>query len=507
MNPAVLTPVDSPREFLDHEIFFSTTDRKGTILSGNEVFMRISGYAGADLIGRPHNVIRHPDMPRAVFRLVWDYLRRGRAVAGYVKNMAADGKYYWVVAMITPLRGGFLSVRFKPTSEIRAAVELLYREMRQIERDAEARGEAGGGMDLATDKMLAALRELGFADYDAFMAAMLHAELKSRDATIAARGASLLPGAVSEAATAHARRLQSIYRRCQETYRQLNRLYAELDEYGRLHRELHDGFTGVIKFVQEFRLLALNATVKSAQLGAAGRCIGVIAAYLGEVSQIISRNSGELDEHLKPLGAQLRSAVFNLAAARLQLEMIMLFSHELATVGSGEGVDARHVDDLQAAFDGTIAPAVRDLRQIETALRGFGSHPEEYRKLAVAIQVAQIGGAVEAARLRDDGSLAQTFADVREHSQVFKGKLERLAGVIAHFDLLASAAPAIVRQLSASIELTRGDLKEFLALVAADSAAGSRAAENCHPVVAPVRPSRSRENRRVNPEPAFLSNN
>src|SRR6185369_11343271 len=160
MTKIAPAPVDAAREFREHELFFSTTDRKGVILSGNEVFMRISGYAGPDLVGQPHNVIRHPDMPRAVFRLVWDCLKRGRAVAGYVKNLAADGRYYWVVAMITPMRDGYLSVRFKPTGEMRAVAESLYRAMRQIERDAAARGETGSrGMDLAAEKMLAALGE------------------------------------------------------------------------------------------------------------------------------------------------------------------------------------------------------------------------------------------------------------------------------------------------------------------------------------------------------------
>lgn len=479
MKKTAANPVDSPREFREHEMFFSTTDRKGVILSGNEVFIRISGYSAAEMVGQPHNIIRHPDMPRAVFRLVWDYLKRGQAVAGYVKNMAADGRYYWVVAMITPLRDGYLSVRFKPTDKLHALIGPLYREMVRIEREAAARGEPGNrGMDLAAEKLLATLRELGFDSYDAFMTALLHAELKSRDAMIARNRGQFLPAELGASSSAGAARLQAIYRQCQETYRLINRLYAELDQYAGLHQELDEGLANVADRVQEFRLLALNATVKSAQLGDLGRCIGVIAARLAELSSDITRTGGGLDERMRPLAVQVRSAILNLAAARLQLEMLMLFVHELATVASGGGVDSRNVADLQTAFDGTIRQAVEELRATETVLRGLGSLSEEFRKLTIIMQVAQISGAVEANRLKDDGSLAQTFQDVRGQAEHFKQKLGGIAEVIASFVRLAGAAPVIVRQITSSVDLSRKDMEEVLV-----QAAGSKGSVS--PPVAP----------------------
>ena len=84
-------PRDIARDFKVSEAFFSTTDTRGVIQAGNRVFSRISGYTEAELIGKPHNIIRHPDVPRAVFKLLWDTLEAGQPICAYVKNMAKDG--------------------------------------------------------------------------------------------------------------------------------------------------------------------------------------------------------------------------------------------------------------------------------------------------------------------------------------------------------------------------------------------------------------------------------
>ena len=140
------TPTHVERPFDVAELFFSTTNRKGIIQSGNDVFARVSGYTEAELLGQPHNVIRHPDMPRAVFRLLWDYLEAERPIAAYVKNMAKDGRYYWVLATAVPVTGGYLSVRLKPTSDLLPAVEALYAELLAAERAVGVEVLVGRGL-------------------------------------------------------------------------------------------------------------------------------------------------------------------------------------------------------------------------------------------------------------------------------------------------------------------------------------------------------------------------
>src|SRR4051812_39423368 len=106
MEPAPSPPGSTEQPFEVDELFFSATDRKGIITSGNSVFVRVSGYGRDELVGRAHNLVRHPDMPRAVFQVLWDYLEAGRPIAAYVKNLAKNGNPYWVVATVARPRRG-----------------------------------------------------------------------------------------------------------------------------------------------------------------------------------------------------------------------------------------------------------------------------------------------------------------------------------------------------------------------------------------------------------------
>ena len=84
-------PIESP--FAINEVFFSKTDTKGIIEYGNRVFYTTAKYTPQELIGKPHSIVRHPDMPKAVFKLLWDYIKADKPFAGYVKNLAKDGSY------------------------------------------------------------------------------------------------------------------------------------------------------------------------------------------------------------------------------------------------------------------------------------------------------------------------------------------------------------------------------------------------------------------------------
>jgi PAS domain S-box-containing protein len=131
-------PTGIERTFEPHETIVSKTDPQGRLTYVNDVFLRVSGYAEGELLGRPHNVIRHPDMPRSVFKLLWDSLAQRREVFAYVVNLSADGSHYWVFAHVTPsLRGGrvvgYHSNRRVPRPGAIAAVKPLYARLRAEE--------------------------------------------------------------------------------------------------------------------------------------------------------------------------------------------------------------------------------------------------------------------------------------------------------------------------------------------------------------------------------------
>src|SRR5574343_382574 len=121
--------------FPSGQTLVSTTDTKGRILYCNPAFVEVSGYQREELLGQPHNLIRHPDMPEEAFRDMWETIASGRPWSAPVKNRRKNGDYYWVMANATPLMEngqpmGYMSVRTEATAEQIQAAEALYATMR-----------------------------------------------------------------------------------------------------------------------------------------------------------------------------------------------------------------------------------------------------------------------------------------------------------------------------------------------------------------------------------------
>ncbi|MEO0650915.1 MAG: PAS domain-containing protein [Planctomycetota bacterium] len=135
-------PTGRERVFPEDELIVSKTDAAGVITYANDLFLEISRYTEEELIGAPHSLLRHPDMPRAVFGLLWDEIQAAREVFAYVKNLASDGDHYWVLAHVTPSFDGsgrvtgFHSSRRTTDPAALAAVEPLYAAMVRAERAA-----------------------------------------------------------------------------------------------------------------------------------------------------------------------------------------------------------------------------------------------------------------------------------------------------------------------------------------------------------------------------------
>jgi PAS domain S-box-containing protein len=144
MKPNV-TPTRQEITMDENDFIVSKTDLKGRIIYANRIFMRISGYPEKQLINIQHNIIRHPDMPRGVFQLLWNTIKAGDECFAYVKNMAWNGDFYWVFANVTVDRDtsgkpiGYFSVRRKPSRAGIAAITPVYQEMLRIEQQAGPR--------------------------------------------------------------------------------------------------------------------------------------------------------------------------------------------------------------------------------------------------------------------------------------------------------------------------------------------------------------------------------
>jgi PAS domain S-box-containing protein len=133
-------PIDEEIKFSKKKFIVSKTDINGIITFANKNFCDVSGYSEEELIGVPHNIVRHPDMPRTIFFLVWSSLLRGEPVSGVVKNLAKSGKYYWVIAdfdIKKDMDGNIKSLiafrRAAPQNVI-DVIEDLYESMLNIEK-------------------------------------------------------------------------------------------------------------------------------------------------------------------------------------------------------------------------------------------------------------------------------------------------------------------------------------------------------------------------------------
>lgn len=171
MAKAQIQPTGRERFFDEDQLIVSKTDLRGRITYANKVFQHVALYTAAELIGQPHSLIRHPDMPRAVFKLLWDTIEAKGEIFAYVVNLAKNGDHYWVLAHVTPSFDaggkmiGYHSSRRRPDRDKVEKVIPLY----TLLLEEEARGaDRKLGMHRAHDRLQELLRERGLA-YDEFV--------------------------------------------------------------------------------------------------------------------------------------------------------------------------------------------------------------------------------------------------------------------------------------------------------------------------------------------------
>lgn len=132
--------IENNEIILDDSAFLvSETDEKGLIKFANDDFCKYAGYTHKELIGKPHNIVRHPDMPKAAFKDLWQTSKDGKRWNGFVKNTSRSGKYYWVYATVYPFTScdgskGYISCRRKISLQEREQYSTLYKTMKMQER-------------------------------------------------------------------------------------------------------------------------------------------------------------------------------------------------------------------------------------------------------------------------------------------------------------------------------------------------------------------------------------
>jgi len=168
-NTAPLTGV--ARTFNENELIVTKTDLTGKITYANEIFIGISGYSEDELLGQPHSMIRHPEMPRAVFKLLWDRIQAQEEIFAFVCNRCKNGDHYWVLAHVTPnfdssgTTVGYHSSRRTMPDRALKVIDPLYKQLHAIEQE----GERKTGLQNSVQALELEIQKLGYANYDRFV--------------------------------------------------------------------------------------------------------------------------------------------------------------------------------------------------------------------------------------------------------------------------------------------------------------------------------------------------
>jgi PAS domain S-box-containing protein len=351
-----LPSLDQEVPFSFAELFFSRTDARGVIISGNSVFQRISMYSWDELINKPHNIIRHPDMPRAVFWLLWETIKKGEPIGAYVKNRAKDGRYYWVFAIVTPVEQGYLSVRLKPS----ALLPIVDGEYKSLV--AAATKNKLSPKDSAAI-LLERLAQLGFQDYGAFMAAALGKELAAR---------------------------------AQHLRREPDRMIGCFDELLAAANSLLDQAGAIFEAYAKNKYIPLNLRVQAAQLADAGVAIGAISSNYNVISAAIKDNMSQFIASAQQVLRTINNGLFLLCVAKVQQEVAEFFSAESS---SGKLSHEQEMISLQQQQRAYQRKAVDGLRAITERAERFQQDFTEMKRLAASLEVTRVMGKMESSRL------------------------------------------------------------------------------------------------------------
>lgn len=309
-----IEPISQEVEFNFDEIFFSLTDKKGIIRDGNNVFARVSGYQKADMISKPHNLIRHPEMPKCIFELFWKTIQADMPIVAYVKNMCSDGKYYWVISTVIPIKDGYLSIRLKPQSPIFEKIKKLYPLLLEMEKEK--------GINAASALLNTHLLEYGFENYESFMVRALSTEILANKKLINFSPLNIDGSGVKN-----------------KTYNEISRSYGKNSRH-------FNAVLDKIKFIIEFSptlksktdlillscnkldYISLNMSINSGNLGQETASVSIISREFQSMVSIIRGLVKKFQDNSIKLRSEISAIEFESMFSFLQIKTIELFFTE-----------------------------------------------------------------------------------------------------------------------------------------------------------------------------------
>ena len=370
------------------DLFMSRTDERGVIQSGNSTFKRLAGFDWPELIGAPHKLIRHHDMPRAAFWRLWNELEKGNWFGAYVKNRAKSGLYYWVFAVALPIEGGYLSVRLKPTSPLRETVAGLYKQL----CEAEARGQTP---EEGAEIIEATVRDLGFRDYHAFMGYALGTEYTARCEMI---GAPVDPGV---------EKFETVCQLMQE-------LSGEVDRIKTLFAAIKNSPT--------------NLNILGSRLSTGREPMQVVAQNYGILSDELYNTISKLGDGLTERLDTAFMGRMGHCASLLYEEAIQKFMAEEPNRGTRGHIHESKI--LLGALRRFVDAAEQGCTQIEHEIRLFAEQASRLRRMLSGLAMTRVICRIESAAVQEDtNSIDEISARLTVFQDELGKALDRIASI------------------------------------------------------------------------------
>lgn len=346
--------------FALNDVFFSRTDSRGVIESGNIIFHKVSAYEYPELVGKPHKIIRHPDMPKGVFFLAWETLKSGNPVGAYVLNRAQDGSVYWVFAIMMPNEEGYLSVRLKPSCGLIDDIKPIYSKLRLAEINEGVEPEDSGR---AVED---GIKELGFDSYQDFMAQAISRELEAR-----AKGLGKRP-------------LKSI-----EALNIITDRIGQIESHG----------TKVSELFSRTEQIPYNMRLQAGRLEGSDGPISVISENHRQMSQTLTASVGDFRSAAALGSGPVQGSVFGMGTTLLIQEVIAQLSGETGMRDEDKIDDMTALRNLEGIYTRQARGAVSD---VSLRVQQFARMCKDMRRMLSGLEMTRIMCKIERSKANGD---------------------------------------------------------------------------------------------------------
>jgi aerotaxis receptor len=410
-NQRGIEPKNSESKFSIDELFFSVTDKEGKILSGNDVFIRVSKMDRDEVIGKPHNIIRHPDMPKTIFRIAWDTIKAKKPFVGYVKNMAKDGSYYWVLAAIYPVLNEkgevekYISIRVKPTSKFFKKAPEFYKQILEYEHRY--------GIDKTIRTILKRLRDLGFESYEHFAKKAFFEEIKSRENIIKDKNIKDCQVDVLSVIEENVDfidilcNLQTMFFRIN---RYFNEVFSKVNLFLNLNMNLSKKSKFIFELAEDIRLLSLNASIESYKVKKEGVSFSTLSHEMRKNVELSEKKILQMSQLIENTKKDIEDIGFNILTAKLIIEMIVFFLKEMIEkLSNNKATDEEKEEILQNIYElfNLLSTYTKNLSKSiynsKSKLRSIFYNIKELNVIINRLDFIHINGLIESSHAEGEG--------------------------------------------------------------------------------------------------------